>query len=76
VDCVQALEFRRTGKLPDSFTAAAMIEQEEPKTPKESQSNGAHTQIECCFVNPISLFESEMLNSMLTVYVRSSSLIN
>jgi len=36
----EALEFRRTGKLPDAFTVAAMIEQEEPKTPNESQSNG------------------------------------
>lgn len=36
----EALEFRRTGKLPESFTTDVMVEQEEPKTPKESHSNG------------------------------------
>ncbi|KAG0575309.1 hypothetical protein KC19_VG335400 [Ceratodon purpureus] len=36
----EALEFRKTGKLPDSFTVDVVIEQEEPKTPKESHSNG------------------------------------
>ncbi|XP_024382345.1 uncharacterized protein [Physcomitrium patens] len=34
----EALEYRRSGKLPDSFTVST--EQEEPKTPKKPHSNG------------------------------------
>jgi hypothetical protein len=67
---MQALEFRRTGKLPESFTTDVMVEQEEPKTPKESHSNGACTWtkpysqlIECCCIIP---FKPAMLESILT----------
>lgn len=39
----QALEFRRTGKLPDSFVVDT-VEEEEPKTPpKKSNGNGLQT---------------------------------
>lgn len=44
---MQALEYRRSGKLPDSFTVST--EQEEPKTPKKPHSNGAHAQDLNCF---------------------------
>jgi len=72
---MQALEFSRTGKLPEAFTVAAMIEQEEPKTPNESQSNGAHTQIEFVAPTMYHFFESAVLKFMLTVYVQSFLLI-
>lgn len=40
---MQALEFRRTGKRPDSFAVDVLIYQEEPRTPKESLSTGVYT---------------------------------
>jgi len=72
---MQALEFRRTRKLPDAFTVAAMIEQSEPKTPNDSQSNGVHTQSEFVAPTICHFFESAILKFMLTVYVQCILLI-